>query len=109
MVKGPPMASCHRSPVSDETAGSNAAVVAVMDVWVFSVATADWNGPTTLGSTDHSPGVSGEPMADAVTSRPWPEATSGSPAGVLMSNWIGSVPSVVASAVIDVVWLGTRY
>src|SRR5215469_1306306 len=90
MVNGPPMASCHRSPVSgDETAGSNAAVVAVMDVWVFSVVAAVVvNGPTTLGRMDHSPGVSGEPLTVAVTSVPWVDATSGSPSAELMSNWM---------------------
>jgi hypothetical protein len=81
-----------------------------MDVWVLSVVAAVVaNGPTTLGAIDHSPAVSGEPVAVAVTSVPCVDATSGSPAGELMSNWMGSVPAVVASPVMDVVWLGTKY
>ena len=103
------MAACHKSPVSDVTAGSNASVVAVSVVFTVSGVAADApNGPTTSGAISHTPALTGLPVSAAATVWPWPDAISGSPVGAPRSNWMGSLPVVVAVAWIAVVWLGTR-
>ena len=65
-------------------------------------------GPTTSGARSHSPAVTGVPVALAAHRQPLTGHHIGVAGGLPRSNWMGSLPLVVAVPSIAVVSLGTR-